>query len=232
MTWFFILCSIGLISLIIYWQLIIAEGTYLGARVVAFTYDWVAERYNSIKEFEPEIEDMAIGEPLMNILAQQPRALVLDVATGTGRVPLTLLRQADFEGRVVGLDRARRMLAVARRDTDRDRVYLLQADAMALPFADNTFPVVTCLEAMEFMPSPHHGLQEMVRVLAPATATHPERGWLITSRRVGWEAWLMPGKTWSQEQLHELLEQLAMRYISIQPWETIYDLVMAQKVNE
>ena len=36
-----------------------------------------------------------------------------------------------------------------------------------LPFADGTFDVVTCLEAMEFMSRRDHCLHEMLRVLRP-----------------------------------------------------------------
>ncbi|MDM8527537.1 methyltransferase domain-containing protein [Anaerolineales bacterium HSG24] len=230
--WLTVLIILALTGLFLYWQLIIAEGAYLGARVVAFTYDCVAEKYNNIKEFEDKFEDFAIGVPIANRFHRQPKGMILDIATGTGRVPLALMRQTSYRGQIIGLDRASRMLSVAHRDTvtlDK-RVILIQADAMALPFADNSFPMVTCLEALEFMPSPEQGLREMVRVLAPTTHRHPDQGWLFTSNRIGWEARLMPGKTWSTEQLRAILEKLPLRYIDITPWESIYDMVWAQKI--
>ncbi len=232
--WITVILLIVILALILYWQLIITEGTYLGAPLVALLYDWTAERYNSIKEFDDEVETHFLALPLLNRLYRQPDALVLDVATGTGRVPLALLKQSDFAGKIVGLDRAAKMLQVAIRDTedDRSRAYFIRADAMALPFASNSFTMVTCLEALEFFPKPEKGLGELIRVLASPTPQKPRQGWLVTTRRTGWEAKLMPGKTWSEEQMEQLLQQYRLRYIDIQAWEDIYNLVWAQKTGE
>jgi ubiquinone/menaquinone biosynthesis C-methylase UbiE len=231
--WFIIILVVAIISLLLYWQFIVAEGAYLGAPLVALLYDWTAERYNKIKEFDPLAEDLTLGRPLAQRLAHQPDGMVLDVATGTGRIPLALLRQSGFRGRIVGLDRASKMLCVAHRDTAafEERVTLIQADAMALPFASQSFPTVSCLEALEFFPDPQAGLAELLRVLQPATPAHPHRGWLLVSNRIGWEARLMPGKTWSQEKLFQILSTFPLSYFHVQRWETIYDLVWAQKTE-
>lgn len=234
MTWLLIIGAFLLIGLILYWQFILAEGAYFGAALVALLYDWTAERYNSIKEFSEFEEDFTLGQPLANRLYAQPEATVLDVATGTGRLPLTLLRQPNYRGQIIGLDRASKMLTVARRDLGANypnRVVFIQADAMALPFADNSLPIVSSLEALEFYPSPKRGLAEMVRVLKPVSDSNPQGGWLLTTNRIGWEAKLMPGKTWSRTQLEEILSQLPLRYIDIQVWENIYDLIWAQKID-
>ncbi len=232
MLWILLIFALALIGLLLYWQLIIAEGAYLGAPLVALLYDWTAERYNNIKEFDPDLEALTLGLPLAQRLVRQPEALVLDVATGTGRVPLTMLGQPGYRGRVIGLDRASKMLNVARRElgSDQQRVSLIQADAMALPFANNSFPLVICLEALEFLPDPRQGLAELVRVLQPASPTQPYTGWLLFSNRIGWEARLMPGKTWSREKLAAILRNLPLRRIKVQVWQSIYDLVWAQKV--
>lgn len=234
MIWLLTLVIVLIVGLLIYWQFIIAEGAYLGAPLVALLYDWSAERYNGIKEFNQFDEDFTLGRPLAYRLYNQPKAITLDVATGTGRIPLALLRQPTYQGHIIGLDRASKMLAVAQRDIKaehKERVSLIQADAMALPFADNSLPLVTCLEALEFLPNPRQGLAELVRVLKPVSPAHPGSGWLLTTSRTGWEARLMPGKTWAREQLEDILSQLPLRYVDIQLWETIYDLVWAQKVQ-
>jgi ubiquinone/menaquinone biosynthesis C-methylase UbiE len=222
-----------LVGLVLYWQLILAEGAYLGAPLVALLYDWTAPRYNKLKEFDPTTEDFYVGQPLANRLHRQPEAMVLDVATGTGRVPTTLFNQPGYRGRVVGLDRASKMLAVARRELagHADRLTLIQADAMALPFAGNSFPAVTCLEALEFLPDPQQGLAELVRVLQPALETRRDSGWLLITQRIGWEARLMPGKTWSRAQLESILARFPLHHIDIRPWEDIYNQVWAQKVK-
>lgn len=232
MIWLALILAVGLAGAVAYWQLIIAEGAYLGAPLVALLYDWTAEKYNSIKEFNDDDEDYCLGRPLATRLDGGAEVTILDVATGTGRIPLVMLRQPDFHGRVIGVDRAWKMLAVARRDTAHlgERVSFIQADAMALPFASNSLPVVTCLEALEFLPNPQNGLAELVRVLQPSGKKNPGRGWLLTTNRVGWEAKLMPGKTWSREQLERILGRMPLALISIQVWQDIYDQVWAQKI--
>jgi len=222
-----------LVGLVLYWQLILAEGAYLGAPLVALLYDWTAPRYNKLKEFDQATEDFFVGQPLANRLHRQAESLVLDVATGTGRIPTTLFDQPGYRGRVVGLDRASKMLDVARRELagHADRLTLIQADAMALPFASNSIPAVTCLEALEFLPNPQQGLVELMRVLQPASETQRDSGWLLTTQRIGWEARLMPGKTWRREQLEELLAGYPLRHVDIRAWEDIYNQVWAQKVS-
>lgn len=226
------LIGLGLVvavAVILYWQLVVAEGAYLGAPLVTLMYDLAAERYNRIKGFDPAWEDWTVGAPLARL---QPYGPVLDVATGTGRVPLTLLRQPNYRGRIIGLDRSARMLNIARRDTaaHQARVRWVQADARALPFADDSVPLAVSLESLEFLPDPEQGLAELVRVLQPALSPDPSTGWLLTTHRIGWEARLMPGKTWSREKLQAILWQLSLSQIRIQAWQQIYNLVWAQKV--
>jgi len=234
MIWLLLLIVLALVGLLLYWQLIVAEGAYLGAPLVALLYDWTAERYNKIKDFDDDLEQLTLGKPLANRLDHQPEALVLDVATGTGRLPLALFRQPTYHGRIIGLDRASKMLQVAGRDTApfQDRITFIQADAVALPFADNSLPMVTCLEALEFLSNPEQGLAELVRVLKPASPTEPHGGWLLFTNRIGWEARLLPGKTWPREKLTDVLQQFPLGYADIRLWQTIYDLVWAQKVEQ
>lgn len=231
LIWIIVVAAVVIFAAVLYWQLIIAEGAYLGAPLVAFLYDITAERYNGIKQFDDTSEDITLGIPLARRLQRQPDVMVLDVATGSGRIPLSLFRQPAYRGRVIGLDRAAKMLAVARRDTAAlaGRVSFVQADGMALPFASNSLPVVTCLEALEFYPEPQQGLAELVRVVKPVAPTCPSCGWLLFTQRIGWEARLMPGKTWSRDQLGRILQQLPLAFFSIQTWQDIYNLVWAQK---
>lgn len=210
-----------------YWLLVLTEGAYLGPRVVTLLYDWTAHRYNRLKDYQAEEEDSFLGRPLVEALAGEPAPLVLDVATGTGRLPLTLLRQPGFNGRVVGLDRSARMLAIARRDLagEAGRCWFVLADAEALPFGGGRFSAVSCLEALEFLAHPERGLGELIRVL------HGE-GWLLISNRVGWEARLMPGKRWPRAELLPALSKLPLARITVLPWQVIYDLVWARKRGE
>jgi len=214
------------LALLAYWQMIIAEGTYLGPRVVAWTYDVVAGRYDDIKQFKPRDESWFVAGPLLRALAGVERPLVLDVATGTGRLPLALLQEhlAARGGRIAGLDLSAGMLRRARAKLrpHGEAVRLIRHDAGRLPFEDGTFDAVTCLESLEFMPRPAAVLEEMVRVLAPG-------GVLLVTNRVGAEARLLPGRALARPAFQALLAGLPLCQVEIRPWQTSYDLATARK---
>jgi ubiquinone/menaquinone biosynthesis C-methylase UbiE len=220
--WLLTATGVILVGVVAYWQLVIAEGTYLGQRVVTWLYDLTARRYDDIKRYDRRMEDRFLGRPLAAALRYQPAPLVLDVATGTARLPLTLLDQPTFQGRIVGVDASRRMLVVAAQKIgdQAHRIDLVWKDAACLPFPDGSFDAVTCLEMLEFTPNPERQLAEMIRVLRPG-------GLLLTSRRKGFDARLMPGKTHSREAFIALLERLGMFDITIVHWQADYELVWA-----
>jgi len=222
--------TIGWIGLIIFvvaaaaaviiYHLVITEGTYLGQWMVTWLYDITARNYDSIKQFRPEAEQVFLGEPLSAILSAQSTALVLDVATGTARLPVTLFEQPTFQGRIVGVDDSRRMLTFASEKVEpyRDRIDLIWRNAIRLPFPDGVFDAVCCLEMLEFTPDPEAQLAETVRVLRPG-------GCLVTTCRRGWNAAAMPGKTHSKEAFEALLAGLGITNINILSWQTEYNLV-------
>jgi ubiquinone/menaquinone biosynthesis C-methylase UbiE len=213
-----------LLVLLGWWLLIASEGVYLGKRVVVWLYDVVAPRYDAIKGFNPLYDQMFLAQPLMERIAPQRQPRVLDVATGSGRLPLALLRYAHFDGQVVGLDASAKMLRLAvNKLRDEPRTRWLLGDGTRLPFASASFDVVTCLEALEFMPQPEAALRELCRVLRPNGLL------LITHRRTGQ---LMPGKIIAPARLRALFEQCGLHEIEIEPWQVDYDRVWGRKQNE
>jgi ubiquinone/menaquinone biosynthesis C-methylase UbiE len=187
-------------------------------------YNLFAYRYNSIKQYTDEDDARFLGEPLALSLQGTPLPVVLDVATGTSRLPLALCKQPLFRGQIIALDNARRMLHVATeyvRDY-RDRITWVWQHAVPLPFDDDTFDLVTCLEAFEFMPSTRDALGECVRVLKPG-------GLLLVTNRVGSGRWLLFGKTYSKEAFVALLQSLGQVDITVQVWQYDYDLVWSIK---
>lgn len=223
MVW--LLVALGcLLGAAAYWQLVIAEGAYLGAPVVALLYDWTAGRYDRIKRYHPEDEEWFLARPLCKALASVERPLILDVATGTGRLAEALLRVPEFDGYIVGLDLSRGMLAQAQRKLAAfaERTLWVWADAMELPFDSDVFDVVACLEALEFMPNPAQAVQEMVRVLRPG-------GLFLATNRVGPERVFLPGRTYSEDRFRALLEAAGLQAVQFAPWQVHYDQVWARK---
>jgi len=224
LAWLIVIVIVILFALFLYWTLVISEGSYFGAHFVAWLYDLSARQYDRIKGFNDDEEDWYVGLPLWRTIQSVRRPLVLDVATGTARLPLALLRRFQFNGHIIALDLSRRMLHVAREKLapHGDRVTLMRQDAMQLPFPDKIFDVVTCLEALEFLPSPARALREMVRVLRPG-------GVLMTTNRIGWEAKLLPGKALSGKRLSAILHRLPLQAIEVRRWQVFYDQVWARK---
>jgi len=211
------------------WYLLwLTEGMYLGWRVVALLYDWYAARYDRVKRYDPVYETFFLARPLLSRLRAEGVAapLVLDVATGTGRVPALLLEQDDFQGRVVGLDISRKMLFhAAVKLYPRHRAALIWHTASDLPFPADTFDAVTCIEAWEFFPAASEDLRDLVRVLRPG-------GTLLITNRTGADARLMPGKTLSTTAMRDwLVDGLGLVDVEYEHWQVDYDLFWARKAG-
>ncbi len=229
-TWVWLLLGLALAALLLWWLINVTEGVYLGRRVVVWLYDISAWRYERLKDFEPVFEQRFLAWPMMRHLGENTAPLVLDVATGTGRLPRALLSAPGFQGRIVALDPSPRMLAQAipflADDLTAERVYLLRWPAVPLPFPDACFDLVTCIEALEFMPRPRAALAEMVRVLRPG-------GLLVVTNRKGHEAQWMPGKTWPPDRaLRVYQDEFGLQEVRLTTWQTNYDLIWAIKPGE
>lgn len=218
------LLSLVILGIVAYWQLVIAEGTYLGQWVVTRLYDLAANHYDGIKQFDADMEAIFLGRPLAAALRDIPAPLVCDIGTGTARLPLALLAQPTFQGKIVGLDDSRRMLKIAARKTGGygNRLALIWHDTTRLPFADGVFDAVTCLEMLEFTPDPHKQLAEAIRVLRPGCV-------LLTTQRKGFDACMMPGKVFTPGQMMDLLERLGIIDVHILAWQVDYDLVWGRR---
>ena len=222
--WVLIFVGTSIIALLGYWLLHVTEGAFLGPTVVTLLYDVTASHYDSIKRFTNSDETWFLSRPLLNRLAAVPQPLVLDVATGTGRLPHALFRESVFRGRIIALDLSHRMLeeAVSKTEAHASRILFLQQDATELPFPDATFDAITCLEALEFLPDTRRTLLEMARVLRPG-------GVLLTTNRRGWEAGLFLWRSFTQPRIVSLLKEIALEEVTVQSWQQIYDLVWARR---
>jgi ubiquinone/menaquinone biosynthesis C-methylase UbiE len=209
-----------------YWLVVVAEGAYLGPGLVRRLYDRGAETYDAVKRFDSHDEAAQLANPLLERLeaSAPPAPLVLDLATGTGRLPVVLLRTPWFRGHVVGVDVAGEMLrrAAAATSAWRDRCHLWLGEADQVPFADDAFDAVSMLEALELMPRRDRALAEAVRVLAPG-------GWLLVSNRIGIDRFLLPGRVDAPAAFEGRLRALGMVDVVTEAWQSYYDLVWCRK---
>ena len=95
----------------------------------------------------------------------------LDVCCGTGDLALELAGQVGPSGTVIGCDFSEPMLELARAKSVQrwaTAVRFEYADALQLPYADDTFDAVTVGFGVRNLSDLDRGLAEMARVLKPA----------------------------------------------------------------
>lgn len=128
----------------------------------------IAGRYDFLNDLQSLGLHRRWKRRMVRMSGAGPGTRVLDVCCGTGDITL---RMARAGARVTGLDFSGAMLAVARRRLEKEpvqpRVDFIEGDAMKLPFADNTFDVVTVAYGLRNLADWECGLREMQRVAAP-----------------------------------------------------------------
>ena len=92
---------------------------------------------------------------------------ILDVGSGAGQILRHLLKYADADASITGIDLSPEMLLRARGRLKSGRPGLMSADLTRLPFAAQAFDCVTCGFVLEHLPDARLGLAEIARVLAP-----------------------------------------------------------------
>ncbi len=89
---------------------------------------------------------------------------VLDVGCGGGFLSNGLAKNGL---KVTGVDLSETSLATAKRFDETNSVDYLKADAYQLPFADNSFEVLTAMDFLEHVEHPEAAIREFSRVLKP-----------------------------------------------------------------
>ena len=99
-----------------------------------------------------------------------PGDRVLDLCCGTGDLAIEAAGRLGPTGEVVGADFSEPMLEIARTKSpgaDAGTVSWVNADALALPFEDDSFDALTIGFGARNLADLDHGLAEMKRVLRP-----------------------------------------------------------------
>lgn len=98
----------------------------------------------------------------------EPSAAVLDVGCGGGR---TIEKLAVKAASVYGIDYAAGSVAASRAHNktliSESRVFIERASVSRLPFADNSFDLVTAVETQYYWPDLVRDMREILRVLKP-----------------------------------------------------------------
>ena len=198
------------------------EGTRLSPRVQAWLYDRWAKKYDAGKK-ESQLHDAEmLARPTLDALKDIDRPFVLDLATGSGRLPLALLNEPSFNGHVIAVDISKGMLeqAALKLDAHRGQFTLLRVIGFPLPFPDNSFDMVACMEALEVMPEMESPLNELFRILRPG-------GFFLTSHAT--DASGRKSKVITREEFKAILEKKGFEKVEIVSWWRWFDRVSARK---
>ncbi|MGV6850525.1 MAG: bifunctional demethylmenaquinone methyltransferase/2-methoxy-6-polyprenyl-1,4-benzoquinol methylase UbiE [Marinibacterium sp.] len=133
-------------------------------------FNSVASKYDVMNDV------MSVGihriwkDAMMDWLAPRPGQTLLDVAGGTGDIAFRFLKRAG-QGHATVLDLTEPMLIEGQRRAEAeamsDNLDWIVGDAMALPFADNSFDVYTISFGIRNVTRPREALAEAFRVLRP-----------------------------------------------------------------
>ena len=92
---------------------------------------------------------------------------VLDVGCGTGLVTRYAANRAGPGARVVGVDPTPDLLAAAIRNSGPYEIEWVDGSCEELSFPDNSFDIVLCHQAWQYMPDVATGFHELARVTKP-----------------------------------------------------------------
>lgn len=123
----------------------------------------IASRYVTANHVLSLGADILWRERALKMIAEWKPRNLLDIATGTGDLALTV-KKALPEVEVLGTDFCRPMLDVA---VQRGLTNVLEADAMNLPLPDAAFDVATVAFGLRNMADYEKALREWHRILRP-----------------------------------------------------------------
>jgi demethylmenaquinone methyltransferase/2-methoxy-6-polyprenyl-1,4-benzoquinol methylase len=140
------------------------------ARAVREMFTAIAPRYDLLNHLLSANVDKLwwrrTARTFREILSRS-RAEVLDLCCGTGDMALALRREG-VQARITGADFSHAMLVLASTKSQRDRsICWIEADALQLPFPDQSFDLVTSAFGFRNLADYDAGLREIHRVLRP-----------------------------------------------------------------
>jgi len=140
------------------------------ARAVREMFSGIATKYDFLNHFLSANIDKRwrrlVAQKLKDVL-ENPNALVLDVACGTGDLSLEL--QKNARAKIFGTDFCRPMLDIAfnKNAKNASDIPYIEADGMNLSFANESFDAVTIAFGLRNFSNWKKGLREFQRILKP-----------------------------------------------------------------
>ena len=134
-------------------------------------FDSIYERYDFSNRILSFGLDIHWRKKLTEFVPDRPDLKLLDLATGTADVPITLLKASKNITAGYGIDLSENMLILGRKKITEEylsnRILLHKGDATHLSFLDNEFDMETMSFGIRNVENPIFVLKEMYRTLKP-----------------------------------------------------------------
>lgn len=154
-------------------------------QAVTEMFDSISPRYDFLNHLLSFSIDKRWRRKTSQWVTLQKPTSILDVATGTADLAIRMAFD-NPSANITGVDLSERMLEIGKRKVEQkrleQRIKLLTADAMHLPFEDNHFDAVTAAFGVRNFEHLEQGLREMLRVakdngtIAILEFSHPTKG--------------------------------------------------------
>ena len=136
-------------------------------------FDRIAPRYDLLNHLLSFGQDFFWRRKAAKYLnsSRNGKLEILDLATGTGDLLISLFRKNRNITKAVGLDISENMLAICREKINShkltEQISLVQADAAGIPLPENSFDAVTIAFGIRNTADTFETLKEMHRILRP-----------------------------------------------------------------
>lgn len=134
-------------------------------------FDSIYKKYDLLNHVLSFGQDFLWRKRMVRLTKEQKDIKLLDVATGTGDVIISFLRNSKNTKFACGMDMSFNMMKYGKEKLIKrgfkTKWGLFRSDAGSLPLSDDLFDVVTIAFGIRNMPDPDKVLREMSRVLKP-----------------------------------------------------------------
>ncbi len=132
-------------------------------------FDRIANRYDLLNRLLSFRQDVAWRNKVVSLLPEKEYLSVLDLATGTGDLILSMAEKSSHFASGVGLDMSGEMLKYAvikyQDKNNSDNISFVRGDAVHIPFENNSFDAVSIAFGIRNVVDVQKSLQEKHRIL-------------------------------------------------------------------
>ena len=147
------------------------SSTEARANAVREMFSSIAHRYDFLNRLLSFRQDVRWRKKAVASLGPLSGRTFLDIACGTGDLSIAIAEAGGESASVVGGDFSPEMVEIGLQKVETKnlagRVRLERADALSLPYPDNSFDGVTCAFGVRNFADLDRGLKEMARVIKP-----------------------------------------------------------------